>query len=596
MNELREKDVGITEFVGKTCGFNGIIKLRFQDFLVNEISTNGKVVHLTTFDPPKALEVAVDETCSTDAISKEDRLLLDLLAENNDSQDPVLIKADCDKAQRTEIHKAIKQLYPKLESSTTDDNAGNKVIKVVKTRSGQKRQNQRRSGKRTYCKFVLHKQNIATANAVGMVTSKLGMKHSKVFQYAGNKDKQGITVQEITSSLPYERLAFLTKQQGKLAVGNFTLDAQPLCLGDLSGNYFALIVRNIQNVDEKDISAAMKSFEEQGFINYFGMQRFGATSVPTYEIGKSFLNKNWERAVDQILSSLHTRLDDDTLTCIKNWKEEGQADKLLERLDKKHSLERSLLRGISKFGPTQLTQALTFLPRNTRTMYLHSYQSLVWNKVASKRIKEYGLKPVVGDLVLLDPTDSINEIQDEDAEPPSKKHKFVSDVKVKVLTADDLSLYDITDVVLPLPGCQITYPVYETKNYYDTILKEDEIENTAFDHRVKEYRLPGAYRKLIAKPGMVEWSVVRYDDLEQPLLVSDIERMEGITEPEGKEGHFRALRIKFSLKTSCYATMALREVLKQDMTTTDQIALSDQHKAEVRKHLAQNKNQEDQET
>lgn len=33
-------------------------------------------------------------------------------------------------------------------------------------------------------------------------------------------------------------------------------------------------------------------------------------------------------------------------------------------------------------------------------MYIHSYQSYVWNNMVSKRIDEYGLKPVPGDLVL----------------------------------------------------------------------------------------------------------------------------------------------------------------------------------------------------
>lgn len=33
-------------------------------------------------------------------------------------------------------------------------------------------------------------------------------------------------------------------------------------------------------------------------------------------------------------------------------------------------------------------------------MYIHSYQSYVWNNMVSKRIEEYGLKPVPGDLVL----------------------------------------------------------------------------------------------------------------------------------------------------------------------------------------------------
>lgn len=33
-------------------------------------------------------------------------------------------------------------------------------------------------------------------------------------------------------------------------------------------------------------------------------------------------------------------------------------------------------------------------------MYIHSYQSLVWNTMVSRRIEAYGLKPAEGDLVL----------------------------------------------------------------------------------------------------------------------------------------------------------------------------------------------------
>lgn len=32
-------------------------------------------------------------------------------------------------------------------------------------------------------------------------------------------------------------------------------------------------------------------------------------------------------------------------------------------------------------------------------MYIHSYQSFIWNKVLSKRLQKFGLKVLVGDLI-----------------------------------------------------------------------------------------------------------------------------------------------------------------------------------------------------
>ena len=40
------------------------------------------------------------------------------------------------------------------------------------------------------------------------------------------------------------------------------------------------------------------------------------------------------------------------------------------------------------------------LPRNSRMMYVHSYQSYIWNKMASERLRGLGLQPAVGDIVL----------------------------------------------------------------------------------------------------------------------------------------------------------------------------------------------------
>jgi len=49
---LMEKDVGITEYISPHEGFGGIIKQRFSDFHVNEITTDGSIVKLTDLEPP----------------------------------------------------------------------------------------------------------------------------------------------------------------------------------------------------------------------------------------------------------------------------------------------------------------------------------------------------------------------------------------------------------------------------------------------------------------------------------------------------------------------------------------------------------------
>ena len=33
---------------------------------------------------------------------------------------------------------------------------------------------------------------------------------------------------------------------------------------------------------------------DNAFVNYFGLQRFGSSSVPTFDLGKSLLKHDWE--------------------------------------------------------------------------------------------------------------------------------------------------------------------------------------------------------------------------------------------------------------------------------------------------------------
>lgn len=132
--------------------------------------------------------------------------------------------------------------------------------------------------------------------------------HWSAFGIAGSKDKRGATVQNVTLfkvpgtgppapgggrwlgrhtgytalQVHPRRLAGLNARLRGLQTGNYSFVKEGLHLGGLSGNLFDIILREVDG-RPADIAAAAAALKESGFINYFGLQRFGNEGVPTYE-------------------------------------------------------------------------------------------------------------------------------------------------------------------------------------------------------------------------------------------------------------------------------------------------------------------------
>jgi tRNA pseudouridine13 synthase len=140
-------------------------------------------------------------------------------------------------------------------------------------------------------------------------------------------------------------------------------------------------------------------------------------------------------------------------------------------------------------------------------MYVHAYQSRVWNEMASERISKYGTKPIIGDLVLVEvqetetavseaaPTeeeiveDAETVVEDEtqpieqqpseqqrDTDPSKKTNRRPERIKTKAIyieTEDDLKKYTIEDIVLPLPGHSVVYPKNAIGDFYKEYMAKD---------------------------------------------------------------------------------------------------------------------------
>ncbi|KAH7938329.1 hypothetical protein HPB49_022539 [Dermacentor silvarum] len=541
-----EEEVGITEFVGKHKGFNGVLKQRYSDFLVNEIDPSGRIVRLETLEPPP--EPQPETSWADDNVSAEVKEQLELLAGGKRAEPVVIPVTGLSKEQRGQLHAWVRAHWPHLESHTTDG-----TVRVSRSKAQRRRAAPWPSGRPSYTTFVLYKENMDTIEAVNRIATFLGMRPS-FLGYAGTKDKRAKTCQRVSCHrLPPKKLLDLNRRQG-LWVGNITFEDAAIKLGDLQGNRFTIVLRDVDGTTA-DHEEAMKSLSEHGFLNYYGTQRFGTTAVATHQIGRrvALLKGCYEEAVDLVLQP---RDGGALAECREEWARSKDAARALAKLPHRGCIEGLLLRALTKGGTTNYLGALLALPRNVRLLYLHGYQSYVWNRIVSRRVQRFGLTVLPGDLLMT--------LGGTEEEP-------------RVASPDDVASASVQTLVLPLPGHSVRYPQNEVADWYKEILAEDGLTLDSFsEQKHRELSMSGCYRHLVAVPREVQWEEVSYTDPLAALLLSDLDRLQGLPEPqscESDDNAKRALKLEFNLSSSCYATMAVKAKCKAGMSLVVELPL-----------------------
>ena len=178
------------------------------------------------------------------------------------------------------------------DTETVQSQGEEKMVKVFcKKSDGSKRSRRQPKNDKKFCHFVLYKENRDTMNAINLIARLLHVK-SSLLSYAGTKDKRAITTQKIcAANIDAKKISTLNKSVNNIAVGDFEYKSCALKLGELGGNHFSTVIRNIAPTANEDfVSILIESIKGNGFINYFGMQRFGSGGVPTFEIGLYFNN------------------------------------------------------------------------------------------------------------------------------------------------------------------------------------------------------------------------------------------------------------------------------------------------------------------
>ncbi|KAL2054063.1 hypothetical protein ABVK25_005602 [Lepraria finkii] len=506
------------------------------------------------------------------------------------SKDYGMVKSAVIKREtRSKIHQDIRMIFNGRIESTTD-NDGAMIITAMAEKPAfhartplnndrNKKQNQQwgpswkeRGG--DYLHFSLFKENKDTMEAISWLCKELKIKPS-AFQFAGTKDKRAVTVQRVSVYHVFiDRLVAAGRSLRGAKIGNFEYRPHPLRLGELKGNQFVMTLRDCDfhypvPIDSKSmvegassiVDKAIKNLSEKGFLNYYGLQRFGTFSTSTDKVGTSMLQGDFKAAVDAILDFSPASLvaaqdpmsDTDRVSrddqarahALNSFKITGKAYPALGTLPRKFSAESSIIRHLSNRGrDNDYLGALQSISRNLRLMYVHAYQSLVWNVAASERWKRFGSAVIEGDLVLIDEhmdkTERITKSEEVDEDGEAIVHPSAEDratdpedmfTRARALTKEEAESgnYTIFDVVLPTPGYDIIYPENEMGKFYEEFMASERggaLDPHDMRRKWKDISLSGSYRKFLAKPlNEISFEVKVYTSEDKQLVETDLDRL-----------------------------------------------------------------------
>lgn len=192
-----------------------------------------------------------------------------------------------------------------------------------------------------YSYFILKKKSYTTMRALQHIAKVLKVP-LKTLGFAGTKDKNAVTEQVVSAkNVSRERLESINLKDIKI---NFLGKGEkPASLGDLEGNYFEIIVREADSKPKK----------LEKFRNLFGEQRFSKNNA---EVGKAILKKEFKKAAELA--------------------DENDVNEYLKQ------------------NPNDFVGALRKIPIKILKIYVHAYQSYLWNIFAEKSTKKE--IPIIG--------------------------------------------------------------------------------------------------------------------------------------------------------------------------------------------------------
>jgi tRNA pseudouridine13 synthase len=249
---------------------------------------------------------------------------------------------------------------------------------------------------------VVRSRNWETNRLVRAMARNLGISRRRI-TFAGTKDKRAVTTQLILFEAPPEAVGRLRLRDVEVLQAHAT--DQRISLGELQGNRFRVAISQVSLPHEEVVArleAIMEELREHGgFPNFFGVQRFGVVRPVTHLVGRHIVEGDYQAAVRTYVANPLEGEGPEAVAARAALEARWDFAEALRIFPKQLTFEKAVLNHLVAH-PGDYVGAIQRLPHNLQLMFIHAYQSYLFNRILSRRLRQ-GLplgRPVEGDIIL----------------------------------------------------------------------------------------------------------------------------------------------------------------------------------------------------
>ena len=347
--------------------------------------------------------------------------------------------------------------------------------------------------------------------------------------FAGMKDKKALTRQWICianmdSEDQFNQVKALDGTIYKTDFLKIVRGRKKLRMGQLKGNKFKILIRDLDDIKESAEIAdnVLKQLEITGVPNYFGWQRFGKPRTNTHLVGKALVENDLAKAVGTYIGNPSEEESHENQMARQAY-DDGNLEESLNLMGKGMRYEKMMIKELirdSKKG--ELTDksymnALHALPKPLQRMFVHAYQSYLFNEAVSNRVEMGINKYVEGDIII-------------DAEEHIVREKTPEEFQYLI---DNFK----ASPTCPLYGTKVPYAGGKVGLMEENILKKYDLDKSDFEvPKMPRLGSHGLRRSM------------RFQVWDASAIATD----EGVL-------------CEFSINKGSYATAVLREIIKKDV-------------------------------